>query len=271
MRIRKKQKKGYTVVYNDFLNDKNLGINARGMLITMLALPDGWNFSIKGLAALLPDGEKKVGTALKELETNGYLVRKRLFDEQGKIIDWEYTISDQKLNIGMPETFNNPHSYFGDVENPHMDKAYVDEAYVENRNDYQYTNISNTNKLITNQSINQSEWIDMMDRIKSNITYDLIVTNDIKQALDEIVELIVECCMAINPIRVGKQEIPAEVVKSRMLKLNSEHIVYALGCMEKNHSKITNIRSYLITVLYNAVATMDNYYRAEVNYDLHSE
>lgn len=256
MRIKKVVDNNFTIVHNTFLKDKNLGINARGILITMLSLPDDWNFSIKGLANILPDGERKIGAALKELETHKYLLRKRIFKDR-KVVDWQYIISDEPLDCG-----------FVDVQNVDVQNEDVHSVDVQNsHNNQELSNQELSNQVLSNQSINHAEWIDMIDRIKSNISYDLIVTDDIRQTLDELVELIVECCMSTNPIRVGKQEMPAEVVKSRMLKLNSEHIVYVLGCMEKNHSKITNIKSYLITVLYNAVATMDNYYRAEVNYD----
>ena len=66
-----------------------------------------------------------------------------------------------------------------------------------------------------------------------------------------------------------RREIPAEVVKSRLLKLNSTHIQYVFDCIDKNTTKVRNIRGYLLTTLYNAPTTIDHYYRAEVNHDMY--
>lgn len=61
---------------------------------------------------------------------------------------------------------------------------------------------------------------------------------------------------------------PAELVKSKFLKLNYFHIEYVLGCMGKNTTKIHNIKSYLLTALFNAGSTMSSYYMAMVNHDM---
>ena len=58
-------------------------------------------------------------------------------------------------------------------------------------------------------------------------------------------------------------------MKSRLLKLNSEHIRYVLGCMKENTTKVRNIKQYLLAVLYNAPATISNYYGALVSHDMH--
>ena len=59
----------------------------------MISMPENWKFSIKGLSAILPDGERKISTALKELENRGYLIRKRIY-VNGKIAEWIYLFSD---------------------------------------------------------------------------------------------------------------------------------------------------------------------------------
>lgn len=109
--------------------------------------------------------------------------------------------------------------------------------------------------------------------IKENLDYDCLVKANRgldKDSIDEIVQLMVEM-VAINkkPVMINGTKYPSEIVKSQFLKLNSEHIGYVLSCMKQNTTKIKNIRSYLLTSLYNAPNTMDNYYRAEVNHDMH--
>ena len=64
-------------------------------------------------------------------------------------------------------------------------------------------------------------------------------------------------------------DFPREIVKSRFLKINSGHLEYVFDCIDKNTTKVGNIKAYLLAALYNAPATMDSYYRAEVNHDLY--
>ena len=72
-------------------------------------------------------------------------------------------------------------------------------------------------------------------------------------------------------IRINGEDMPQQVVKSRFLKLNSSHIEYVLEAMNKNPSDIRNIRAYLLTALYNASLTIDNYYSALVNHDFYGQ
>ncbi|MGI6118915.1 MAG: DUF6017 domain-containing protein [Bilifractor sp.] len=87
--------------------------------------------------------------------------------------------------------------------------------------------------------------------------------------LDEIRELLVDVCTTTKPtIRISGEDKPAAVVISRLKKLNSFHIAYVLDCLEKTTTKITNIRQYLLAVLYNAPVTMDHYYSMLVQHDM---
>ena len=76
-------------------------------------------------------------------------------------------------------------------------------------------------------------------------------------------------CSAKKYVRVNGEYLPHEVVKSRFLKLNSEHIDYVLDSLNKNTTKVRNIRSYIITALYNAPSTIYGYYTALVNHDMY--
>ena len=66
---------------------------------------------------------------------------------------------------------------------------------------------------------------------------------------------------------INGENIPADVVKKRFLKINSEHIEYIFECMGETKNKIHNIRKYLLSVIFNAPATINHYYQAEVNHD----
>ena len=92
-KIRKVYKNDFTIVSTSMYRDKHLTFKLRGLLGTMMSLPDDWDFSIAGLAALTDDGESSVRSGLKQLEKLGYLKRERILDK-GKIVDWVYHFSD---------------------------------------------------------------------------------------------------------------------------------------------------------------------------------
>ena len=87
--------------------------------------------------------------------------------------------------------------------------------------------------------------------------------------IEELFELIVDTvCSSRSFIRIGKENLPAEIVRSRMMKLNAEHIRYLISCLNENTTKIRDIRQYLLTALYNAPATISSYYNQLVQYDM---
>lgn len=129
--LRNPNKDKFTIVDNTALKDKNLSLKARGLLITMLSLPDNWDFSERGLCAILEkDGQASIRSGLKELEEYGYLVRTRERDQHGKISNVSWTIYDY------------PH-----LENPSMDNPSLDNPNLENQPQL------NTKQSITDKSI----------------------------------------------------------------------------------------------------------------------
>ena len=148
------------------------------------------------------------------------------------------------------------------------------------------TNNNNPNNTYLNESnqINQtcSECVeeDAMDEaeayielIKDNIDYDVMMSNRQwrdRDMFDELFQLICEVvCVPAKSVRIAGKDYPYSLVKSKFLKLNSSHLEYVIGCMERNTTKVANIKSYLITALYNAPSTMSHYYTAEVNHDMY--
>lgn len=142
------------------------------------------------------------------------------------------------------------------------------------------TNTKNTNENIHRdyQSINQVgiRKLDKMDEIdtytqliKENIEYEALKQELGYQyeILDEMVEIMVDTvAIKRNVVRIGDAEYPYELVKGKLLKLDSGHIRYVLQSMAKTTSHIVNIKAYLLAALYNAPNTINNYYSAEVNY-----
>ena len=89
-----------------------------------------------------------------------------------------------------------------------------------------------------------------------------------KTVLYEILELLVETVTSRKKfLRICGEEKPREVVKSRLMKLDSSHIQYILECLKENSTQIRNIKQYLLATLYNAPVTVDSYYSAQVRHE----
>lgn len=274
--------KNYTVMANYHLRDKRLSLKAVGLLSKMLSLPEEWDYTTRGLAAICKDGVDAIGAALKELENCGYLVRHRLRDDRGRMRDTEYVIYESP-HTALPDTENpyldNPDTVKPDTENPaQLSKDISDSLKEKNKNGSSIHSIPflSGEETLKPETKRKDAKLEEMARyrelIKENIEYDALCCDFpySHDRLDEIVELLVETvCSGKQYIRVSGEDYPAEVVKSRLLKLDSEHIRFVFDCLKENTTKIRNIRKYLLATLYNAPATIGSYYSALVNHDMY--
>lgn len=266
--------RGYTVMANFHLRDKNLSLKAVGLLSKMLSFNDGWQFSTRGLSAICKEGPDAILSALRELENYGYLVRHQARDEKGRMSSMVFEIYEKPQEV-LPEA-GNPYTENPDTDNPVTEKPYTGNPAQRNT-DQVITEKTNTS-LNNYQSINL-DGMDRMDERESyrellweNLELD-ILAHDTRLDIDrvnELLEIMLDAVCSTSPtIRINGEDMPQQVVKSRFLKLNSSHIEYVLQAMNENPSAIRNIRAYLLTALYNAPLTMDNYYSALVNHDLY--
>ena len=239
----------YTVMSNHHLRNAGLSLKSKGLLSMMLSLPEDWNYTTRGLAKICKEGTDSIGSALKELERAGYIVRNRLRDSKGKIVDVEYVIYEtpHPPDTGQP-CEDEPDTACPDTENPDMDNPCLENRpWMRERESYR-------------------------ELILENIEYDILIQNERmdRDRLDELVELMVDTvCSRRETIRIAGDDYPAEVVKSRFLKLNSSHIEYVLDRMRDNTTYVRNIKKYLLAALYNAPTTIDSYYASLVNHDLY--
>ena len=278
----------YTVMSNHHLRNEKLSLKAKGLLSMMLSLPENWNYTTRGLAAICKEGVDAIGGALRELETAGYIVRHQLRDRQGRISDTEYVIYEQPQpkNPDTPQ----PDTDSPDTENPDMEKPDTEKPAELN------IEKSNTQKSITHGSSTDSipfrektadkpperkgrdamsvtEIESYRELILENIEYDYLKQRAgfYQDELDEIVELMVETvCAKRKTTRIAGADFPHEVVRSRFLKLDSSHIEFVMDCLHKNTTEVRNIKQYLLTVLFNAPSTMSNSYTAQVNHDMNA-
>lgn len=267
--------KDYTVMSNHHFKNKNLSLKAKGLLSLMLSLPDDWNYSIKGLVALSKDGRDSVMTTLKELESEGYILRRRLRNTKGQVSDTEYIISET------------PMSDFPTQEKPTQDNPTLEKPMQENPT-LSNTNQSNTN-IIKYPSINHSSnsqtensnvenyvenFDDIISEVKEQIDYiRFIQEKKSTDDLDEIVNIIAEIYISHKDRKINGCTIPYTVIESVFRKLDYDCIQYVIDCIEEQSKKnrISNIKGYLITALYNAPFTINNYYSAQCNYDMENK
>ena len=95
---------------------------------------------------------------------------------------------------------------------------------------------------------------------------------DDEDMLREMLELLVDTvCSRRKLIRIAGDDKPAEVVKSQLMKLDSDHIRFVLGCLKENTTQVRNMRQYLLAALYNAPMTMHSSYAARVQHDLNAK
>lgn len=276
--IRVEKNKNYTVMSNVHLRDGALTLKAKGLLSLILSLPDDWHYSINGLATLTKEGRAGVMSCLKKLEAAGYISRHQLRGEHGRMGQNEYVIYEEPR----PPQSGNPTTV-----NPTTEKPYTEEPTAETR-----TQLSTEEQITEKQNTDSSKYrfnsfrdaaeisAEEMRKereahrqlIVKNIEYDILCQDRrlCKDDLDEIVEIMVDTVCANKPfIRVSGEDKPAEVVKSRLLKLDSGHIQFVLDCLSENTTKVRNIRQYLLAALYNAPVTISNYYTSLVNHDMY--
>ncbi len=123
----------------------------------------------------------------------------------------------------------------------------------------------------THRPVRMDEMDGYRERIRENIGYDLLCRErpyDVEE-IDGYVELMAETCASRRGyIRVNGEEMPAELVRERLLKLDGEHIRYVMDSLRQNTAQVVNIRAYTLAALYNAPTTISQYYTAQVSHDM---
>ncbi len=315
--FRVERNKGYTVMSNHHLRNKELTLKAKGLLSQMLSLPEDWDYTLAGLARINREQIDAIREAVKELETAGYIRRSRERDEKGRLRGADYVIYEQPQPdeeqaaepkdaqppiLDLP-TLENPMLDYPTLEKPTQEKPTLENPMQLNK-DIQKTNLPKKEKENTDLSIThsipflspnpspqedaaaepperkrkeaaaESAFEIYREIIKDNIDYDILLQDRKYDAdrLDEILDLMLETvCTRKKTIRIAGDDFPAELVKAKFMKLDSEHIRFVLDCMQENTTKIRNIKQYLKAVLFNAPSTIGSYYTSLVAHDMASD
>lgn len=272
----------YTVMSNYHLRDMSLSLKAKGLLSLMLSLPENWDYTMKGLARICKDGIDSISGGIRELEAHGYLIRSRVRSANGQLGSIEYTILEQPK--APSPTQEKPIR-----ENPIQVKPMLDAPIQENpaqlntkEQNKELSITQGSSPILSSPPTPREKGRIGQDRMREresyreiileNIDYDILTQDEMldRDRLDELVELMVDTvCSNREMIRIAGDDYPAEVVKSRFLKIDSSHIEYVLERMRENTTYVRNIKKYLLAALYNAPVTMDSYYTSLVSHDLY--
>lgn len=276
----------YTVMSNHHLRNTNLSLKAKGLLSLMLSLPEEWDYTTKGLARICKDGVDSICAGVRELEEQGYVIRERVRNPNGQLGSIEYTILEQPR----PPEREKPERENPVLDNPILGSPVLEEPEQGNpaqlntnqtKTDLSSTEISNPIQSNPPTPAEARMGTDRMgarecyrEVILDNIEYSYLVQDSHidREQLDEIVDLIVDTvCSARKVIRIAGDDYPAEVVKSRFMKLDSSHVQYVMDCMKDNTTYVRNIKKYLLAALYNAPTTINSYYSSLVQHDMYGD
>lgn len=137
-----------------------------------------------------------------------------------------------------------------------------------------YTYKNQTERSYTDPSIRpeieKMDWQACREEVMENISFNQLVEEYGREDVAGVTDLITDVLTSTQPtVRIGKEEFPLSVVQARFCKLDETHIQYVFDCLHRNTTKVRNIRAYLLTSLYNAPATIGQFYQAEVQHDLY--
>ena len=241
-------------------------------------------FTVEEIAELLNCGTQKAVKLLKELDSEkgiGLIEKKRLGLGRPNVI-YVKNFLVQKNDEENSDT--------SDLQNCENHNSGVVKTTIEecpksqsNNTDINKTenNETESSSILSNLICPEKEkTIDEIEQrntyreiIRENISYECFQndTPHAREEVDELVELMVEVMVMPDQgkIRIAGEDKLVSLVKSQFMKLTHAHIEYVCLCLNKNTTKVGNIKSYLLTALYNSVLTINHYYQAEVNHDLY--
>ena len=260
--LKNRSQKNFTIISNSILRDRELSMKDRGVLCTICSLPDGWEFSIAGLSAIVPDGTDSIRGSVLKLEKLGYLVRKKTRTSNGKFAS-EIEVFPEKNSIADPPSRKTRHGKTV-TENPsRIDRHGL--SVTENPPEY---NTENQRKICNTEyskSINPSgdegltETAEYRALIASNIKLNWLLDTAGKHdqsevdMVREVYEVICDMvCYPRNHVKIKDTLYPWHVVKNRFLALRYEHVASILNRVVDANLGIKKMSSYLVSTLYTA-------------------
>ena len=260
--LKNKTQKNFTMISNNILRDSQLRMIDRGTLCTICSLPDGWNFSVAGLCAIVPDGKSALSNSLNRLEEIGYLKRTTIHGKHGKfeteievLLEREDEVSAPLPNIGDGKTVaDNPSRINGDgktvtVNQPQYNtdniKLSIKKDHVKSINPSPATTDGGTGTDIYRSTISENIKLDWLLEIATRKGEgEVRMVNEIFDVICDMV------CYPRDKVEIKGTAYPWSVVKSQFLKLRYQHVADILNRIVDADLGIKNMSAYLVSALY---------------------
>lgn len=258
----RKKKTSFAQVSNVALRDETLSLKAKGLLALIESYLSLDNFVLykQFLINKSKDGETAFRSAWKELKDKGYLIQHKLKDGETKQFYYEYEICNNPHDENPPVAINPlaPHNQNPHIENPlveFLNDSITTSGVSTNKKTHSYNNTINNNTINNNTLY--------INIIQTNIDYKTVfVDSNDKELVDNIIDIMVDVLINnYETIKINNGEIQSVYVKSMLLKVNMNHILYTIKTINDYQGKINNMRNFILSVLYNSVQTLDSYYQ----------
>lgn len=255
----RKKKVNFSMISNEIIRDDTVSLKSKGLyaLIQSYITMDDFTLYKGFLMSKCPEGRRSFDSAWNQLKQSGYLIQYRMKDEKNHFY-YEYELLDVPVHQNVtPEKTGTSVVSVCDSSDCVVHK--VDDT----QNDAIYKTLQNNtvqNNTVSSH-ISESAVMDM-------IGYDASLHDDF---IENLVLLIVEVLNMPDQatIRVNQTDQKAELVKERFRKLRYKHIEYIKLVFSDFTGEISSMRSYLISTLFNAVATCDIYFSQRVQHDMY--
>ena len=289
--FRVEKTRDFTVMSNHHLRNNNMSLRAKGLLSLMLSLPEDWDYTLKGLARISTEGIDAIRTVIRELEDLGYLERHRKRNEKGQLKEAEYIIHERPIEIPEHdmECTSEPPVFDSSVSDKPMSEIPILDEPVSEGTTQLNTNILNTKELNTDVSkypsinnadnrerlgkLNAKRWMDRYNEnkelVKENIDFEYLCLYHERGVVKNIVNIMAEVLTVDRESYVIEGEVyPGVLIQERFKEVDHGIMDAFLFNFEKHTGKIHNMKSYLITSLFNTLSTSAAQMSNTVAYDM---
>ena len=216
-------------------------------------------FPVQEVMDALGCADNKATKLFRELEKFGLIERKRRGLGKPNLI--------YVKNFADPRCRNRGKNDSGNADSGEQDAA----KQRRNKTEWNNTEMSETDPFLSEEGDGADERTRLEAYFMQSLEVDLLlrVCPDEEDTIHQIVNLLVDTCSSKRRmLRVAGDDKPAEVVRSRFMKLNADHIRFVLKCLAESTAPVWNMKQYLLAALYNAPTTMQLYYQNQTNHDL---
>ena len=256
---------------------QNLSTDAKilyGILLDRMSLSakNGWQdeqgrvfiiFTVENVKRALCCADNKAIKLLRELEEFGLIERKRRGLGKPSLVYVKNFSAESSKSIFQNRDFRNSGSFKSAIQDLAKSRC--------NNTNKNNTEMSETDPFYSEEAEGMSKRTQLEEYFSQSLEVDLLLRlcPDDEDTIYQIVDLLVDTCATNRKLlHIAGDDKPAEVVRSRFMKLNADHIRFVLKCLAENSSPIRNVKQYLLTSLYNAPTTMQLSYQNQTNHDL---